>query len=80
MGNFFVHKQLIPIDSNMGDPNWAKRQIWVLRLNLNDTIDEFETIDEAKVKVGQLINEDPSGRIYKVVEKLEDGTFVDIEE
>ncbi len=80
MGNFFVHKQLIPIDSNMGDPNWAKRQIWVLRLNPNDTIDEFETIDDAKVKVGQLMNEDPSGRIYKVVEKLEDGTFVDIEE
>jgi hypothetical protein len=80
MGNFFVHKQLIPIDSNMGDPNWAKRQIWVLRLNPNDTIDEFETIDEAKIKVGQLINEDPSGRIYKVVEKLEDGTYVDIEE
>ena len=80
MGNYFVHKQLIPIDSNMGDPNWAKRQIWVLRLNPNDTIDEFQTIDEAKVKVGQLINEDPSGRIYKVVEKLEDGTYVDIEE
>jgi hypothetical protein len=80
MGNFLVHKQLIPIDSNIGDPNWAKRQIWVLRLNPNDTIDEFETIDEAKIKVGQLINEDPSGRIYKVVEKLEDGTFVDIEE
>ena len=78
--SYFVHKQLIPIDSNMGDPNWAKRQIWVLRLNPNDTIDEFETIDAAKVKVGQLINEDPSGRIYKVVEKLEDGTYVDIEE
>jgi hypothetical protein len=64
----------------MGDPNWAKRQIWVLRLNPTDTIDEFETIDEAKVKVGQLINEDPSGRIYKVVERLEDGQYVDIEE
>jgi hypothetical protein len=64
----------------MGDPNWAKRQIWVLRLNPTDTIDEFETIDEAKIKVGQLINEDPSGRIYKVVERLEDGQYVDIEE
>ena len=80
MGNFLVHKQLIPIDSNIGDPNWAKRQIGVLRLNPNDTIDEFETIDEAKTKIGQLINEDPSGRVYKVVEKLEDGTYVDIEE
>jgi hypothetical protein len=78
--SYFVHKQLIPIDSNMGDPNWAKRQIWVLRLNPTDTIDEFKTIDEAKVKVGQLINEDPSGRIYKVVERLEDGQYVDIEE
>ena len=78
--SYFVHKQLIPSDSNMGDPNWAKRQIWVLRLNPIDTIDEFETIDEAKIKVGQLINGDPSGRIYKVVEKLEDETYVDIEE
>jgi len=78
MGKYFVHKQLIPIDSNMGDPNLAQRQIWVLRLNPNDTIDEFDTIDEAQVKVGLLMNEDPSGRIYKVVEKLEDNTFADI--
>jgi hypothetical protein len=48
--SYFVHKQLIPIDSNMGDPNWAKRQIWVLRLNPTDTIDEFDTIDDAQVK------------------------------
>ena len=80
MGKYFIHKQLIPIDKNMGDPNWAKRQIWVLRLNQNDTIDEYETIEEGKTKIGQLINNDPSGRVYKVVEKLEDGTFVDIDE
>ena len=74
---YFVHKQLIPIDKTMGDPNWAKRQIWVLKLNENDTIDEFETIEEAQSKVGVLINEDPTGRIYKVVQKNEDGTFSD---
>ena len=34
---YFIHKQLIPADVNAGDPNWAKRQIWVLRLNSNDT-------------------------------------------
>jgi hypothetical protein len=62
----------------MGDPNWAKRQIWVLKLNANDTIDEFESIEEAQTKVGLLMNEDPSGRIYKVVQKNEDGTFLDI--
>ena len=75
---YFVHKQLIPADTATGDPNWAKRQIWVLKLNANDTIDEFETIEEAQTKVGLLMNEDPSGRIYKVVQKNEDGTFSDI--
>jgi hypothetical protein len=75
---YLVHKQLIPTDTNMGDPNWSKRQIWVLKLNANDTIDEFETIEEAQTKVGLLMNEDPSGRIYKVVQKNEDGTFSDI--
>jgi hypothetical protein len=75
---YLVHKQLIPTDTSMGDPNWAKRQIWVLKLNANDTIDEFETIEEAQTKVGLLMNEDPSGRIYKVVQKKEDGTFLDI--
>ena len=75
---YYIHKQLIPTDTNMGDPNWAKRQIWVLKLNANDTIDEFETIEEAQTKVGLLMNEDPSGRVYKVVQKNEDGTFSDI--
>jgi hypothetical protein len=75
---FYIHKQLIPVDRNLGDPNWSKRQIWVLKLNAQDTIDSFETIEEAQVKVGTLLNEDPSGRIYKVVQKNEDGTFSDI--
>ena len=74
---FYIHKQLIPVDRNLGDPNWAKRQIWVLKLNAEDTIDSFETIEEAQSKVGTLLNEDPSGRIYKVVVKNENGTFSD---
>jgi hypothetical protein len=49
-----------------------------LKLNPVDTIDSFETIEEAQIKVGILMNEDPSGRIYKVVQKNEDGTFSDI--
>lgn len=75
---YLIHKQLIPADTATGDPNWAKRQIWVLRLNQNDTIDEFETIEEAQTKVGVLFNEDPTGRIYKVVLRNSDGTFSDI--
>jgi hypothetical protein len=75
---YYIHKQLIPIDRNLGDPSWGKRQIWVLKLNAEDTIDSFETIEEAQTKVGLLMNEDPSGRVYKVVQKNEDGTFSDI--
>jgi hypothetical protein len=75
---YYIHKQLIPVDRSMGDPNWSKRQIWVLKLNAEDTIDSFETIEQAQTKVGLLMNEDPSGRVYKVVQKNEDGTFSDI--
>ena len=75
---YYIHKQLIPVDRSMGDPNWSKRQIWVLKLNAEDTIDSFKTIEEAQTKVGLLMNEDPSGRVYKVVQKNEDGTFSDI--
>ena len=75
---YYIHKQLIPLDRSMGDPNWSKRQIWVLKLNAEDTIDSFESLEEAQTKVGLLINEDPSGRVYKVVQKNEDGTFSDI--
>jgi hypothetical protein len=75
---YFVHKQLIPNDINSGDPNWAKRQIWVLKLNANDSIDEFETIEEAKAYSENLFSTDPTQRIYKVVSKNEDGTFSDV--
>ena len=75
---YYIHKQLIPTDVNAGDPNWAKRQIWVLKLNANDTIDEFETIEEAKSHAESLFATDPTTRIYKVVSKNEDGTFLDV--
>jgi hypothetical protein len=75
---YFVHKQLIPNDINSSDPNWAKRQIWVLKLNANDSIDEFETIEEAKSYSENLFSTDPTQRIYKVVSKNEDGTFSDV--
>ncbi len=76
--DYYIHKQLIPIDTNLGDPSWSKRQIWVLKLNAEDTIDTFETIQEAQSKIGQLISQDPSGRVYKVVLKNENGTYTDV--
>ena len=75
---YVIHKQLVPTDANMGDPNWAKRQIWVLKLNPNDTIDEFETLEDAEAKKSELISSDPTGRIYKISIKNEDGSFSDL--
>jgi hypothetical protein len=77
MKRFVIQKQLIPLDINSGDPSWAKRQIWVLRLNQNDTVDEFDTIEEANAKRDELIYSDPTPRIYKVVE-LVDGNYIDV--
>jgi hypothetical protein len=75
---YYIHKQLIPTDTNVGDPNWVKRQIWVLKLNPNDTIDSFENLEDAEIEKNNLQSSDPSGRIYKVVSKNEDGTYSDI--
>jgi hypothetical protein len=77
MKRFVIQKQLIPLDVNSGDPSWAKRQIWVLRLNQTDTIDEFDTIEEANSKKDELIYNDPTPRIYKVVEVV-DGNYIDV--
>ena len=74
---YVIHKQLIPIDTNMGDPNWAKRQVWVLKLNSNDTLDEFEDLESAEEKKNELTNSDPTGRIYKISIKNEDGSLIE---
>ena len=76
--SYLIHKQLIPTDKNVGDPNWAKRQIWVLKLNPNDTIDSFENLEDAQVKRDELDNADPTPRVYKIVVKNEDGTYTDL--
>ncbi len=76
MKRFVIQKQLVPTDVNTGDSNWAKRQIWVLKLNANDTIDEFDSLEEAISKKDELFNDDPTQRVYKIVENV-DGSFVD---
>jgi len=75
---YYIHKQLIPVDINNGDPMWAKRQIWVLKLNPDDEINVFDTKEEAEIKAGQLFASDPTQRIYKVVTKNDDGTWSDV--
>ena len=72
---YAVQKQLIPTDVNAGDPNWAKRQIWVYKLNSDDTLDEFDTIEEAQLKRDELDNNDPTARVYRVVKKIDSFNF-----
>lgn len=43
-------------------------QIWVLKLEVNDPIWEFETYQEAVDKATELENVDTTGRKYRVVE------------
>jgi hypothetical protein len=62
-----ILKQLIPAPLNESDPHWAKRQVWVLKLNSEDTIDEFQTESEAQSYADNLTAADPTNRIYKVV-------------
>ena len=63
-----IQKQFVPVDTNNGDPDWAKRQIWVAKLNAEDTVDEFNTMEEAEAKKLELETADPSGRVYRIVE------------
>ncbi len=63
-----VYKQLIPAPMNEADPVWAKRQVWVAKLNSLDTIDEYDTEAEANTKKDELTAADPSGRVYEVRE------------
>jgi hypothetical protein len=71
MKEYAVQKQLVAVDTNAGDPNWAKRQIWVYKLNAEDTLDEYDTIEEAQSKRDELDNEDPSARVYRVVRRID---------
>lgn len=63
-----VYKQLLPAGYDSNDPNWAKRQIWVQKLNSEDTVDEFDTQAEADAKKAELEGADPTDRVYEVRE------------
>ena len=71
MKEYTVQKQLIPVDQNAGDPNWAKRQIWVYKLNGEDTLDEFDTLEETQSKRDELDSNDPTARVYRVVRRTD---------
>jgi len=70
MKEYAVQKQLVPVD-NGTDPNWAKRQIWVYKLNSEDSFDEFDTESEAQTKRDELDSNDPTQRVYRVVRRID---------
>lgn len=70
MKEFTIQKQLVPVD-NGTDPNWAKRQIWVYKLNSEDSLDEFDTEAEAQSKRDELDSNDPTQRVYRVVRRID---------
>lgn len=61
-----VYKQLIPASFDGTDPSWAKRQVWVQKLNSTDTVDEYDTQAEADTKAAELTSADPTDRVYEV--------------
>lgn len=43
-------------------------QIWVQKLEINDPIWEFDTLEEAQQKMEELDSADTSGRKYRIAE------------
>jgi hypothetical protein len=66
MIRYRIYKQLIPAPLDTNDPHWAKRQVWVQKLNGQDTVDEFDTEEEAQEYANQLSDADPTNRVYEV--------------
>lgn len=70
MATYRIYKQLIPLTSNENTPSWAKNDVWVAKLNNDDTIYEFSLKKDATAKMNELISKDSTGRKYKI-EKVE---------
>jgi hypothetical protein len=50
-----IQKQFVPVDTNNGDPDWAKRQIWVAKLNAEDSVEEFTELLRSNQSIGLFI-------------------------
>ena len=50
-------------------------QIWVARLNPEDPIYEFDTLEETEAKAAELQAADSSGRLYKASEEQAGATY-----
>ena len=74
-----IYKQLIPVPMNASDPSWARRQVWVLKINSEDTIEELSTLTAARTKRNELTAADETGRVYKIVKVDLNGVEPDLD-
>ena len=80
MKEYAIQKQFIPNDTNSSDPEWAKRQVWVYKLNSTDEVDDFDTLSEAQGRLMTLSSSDPSQRVYRIVRQVSGSdTYLPIE-
>lgn len=80
MKEYAIQKQFIPNDPNNSDPEWAKRQVWVYKLNSTDEVDDFDTLSEAQGRLMTLSSSDPSQRVYRIVRQISGSdTYLPIE-
>jgi hypothetical protein len=80
MKEYAIQKQFIPNDTNNSDPEWAKRQVWVYKLNSTDEVDDFDTLSDAQGRLMTLSSSDPSQRVYRIVRQISGSdTYLPIE-
>jgi len=70
MKEFVIQKQFIPARYSNTDPLWARRQVWVYRLNGDDIVDEFDSLEEAQTRCTELGSADPTNRVYRIAQQI----------
>lgn len=64
---FKIQKQYIPKDQYNTDPSWAERKVWVYKLSDSDSVESFDTIEEASARKLELENSDSTDREYQII-------------
>jgi hypothetical protein len=63
-----ILKQQFPTDPSKGEPSFMVVEIWAAKLDDNDEIFTFETIEEAEAKKAELEAAETTTRLYKITE------------
>jgi hypothetical protein len=63
-----ILKQQFPTDPTKGEPTFMVVEIWAAKLDDNDEIFTFDTIEEAETKKAELESNETTTRLYKITE------------